>query len=60
MAELASMAPTTGGQYRTCADCLTKEPHLADRTQIGCLSLRREGEVLGAVQERARADKIIF
>jgi hypothetical protein len=51
MAELASMAPTTGGQYRTCADCLTKEPHLADRTQIGCLSLRREGEALGAVQE---------
>jgi hypothetical protein len=24
---------------------------LADRTQIGCLSLRREGEARGAVQE---------
>lgn len=53
MAELASMAPTAGGQYRTCANSPTNESHPADWRQIGCLSLRHKSEVSN-VQSRER------
>ena len=35
MAELASIAPTAGGQYRTCVDCPTNEPRRLTERRLG-------------------------